>query len=36
MLKSYVKPENFETLRNFKYSGVNLSILYNWILGDFA
>ncbi|CAK93085.1 unnamed protein product (macronuclear) [Paramecium tetraurelia] len=36
LLKNYVNPQYYENLRRFKYSGQNLSILYNWFLGDMA
>ncbi|CAD8089590.1 unnamed protein product [Paramecium sonneborni] len=36
LLKNYVNPQYYDNLRKFKYSGQNLSILYNWILGDIA
>ncbi|CAD8164150.1 unnamed protein product [Paramecium pentaurelia] len=36
LFQKYVNPQYYENLRRFKYSGQNLSILYNWILGDMA
>jgi hypothetical protein len=36
MLAKYIGEKGAVNLRNFKYNGVNVSILYNTVLSPFA